>query len=174
MFILLRNLVRVWSQPDFPYRSGSEPMPYLVHSMFWVGVFMPIGAIAFVVAKLLVGDAVLNGQEVTATELYSYGGAVPLAVACAGVALAYGIWAEHTYPRYLVMIVLTGAAVWSNIRMIQTHHISWEPIAAAIGAIGAIRYLTRNPNVVDYYSRRNRKRAANQHTVPHMREDADA
>ena len=150
-------------------------MPYLIHTMFWVGVWMPIGATAFVLAKLFMRDAAtitVNGQEVTAAELFSYGGAVPLAVGLVGIALAYGIWAERSYPRYLVIIVLVGAAVWANVRMVQTWDVSWTPIAAAIGAIGAVRHLIRNPDVVDYYTRRRAKRAAGQPNAKPTGKDA--
>lgn len=132
-------------------------MPYLIHTMFWVGVWMPIGAIVFVIAKLIAGDAatfMITGHEVT-TQHFSVGfGVVPLAVAVLGVVLAYGIWAQRVYPRYLVMAILITSAVWLNVQMFRTMHISWTPIAAAIATVTAVRYLARNPDVVEYYNRR--------------------
>lgn len=157
----LGDLIRAWRDPDFPYRRGSDPMPYLVHTMFWVGVWMPVGAICFVVLKLLLGDGLtltLEGQEITSHDLLGAGGVAPLTVALVGIALAYGIWAERSYPRYLAIAVIVAGAGWMNIRMIQTLHVSWEPIGAAIAAVGSVRYLARNPDVVDYYSRRQRRR----------------
>jgi hypothetical protein len=134
--------------------TGDKPMPFVLHSMFWIGFWMPIGAAVFVGLKLLVGESVgltVYDQDVTARDLFWGAGVIPLAVALIGIALAYGVWSKRTYPRYLSIIVLAVGALWANIRMFQTLHMSWAPIAAAIGASVSIRYLLTNPDVKEYY-----------------------
>jgi len=129
-------------------------MPFVVYTMFWFGISMPIGAVFFVCFRLLAGDdaeLTLYGQEVTSRELFVASGAIPLTVAAVGVALAYGIWSKREYPRYLSMIVLGSGALWANIRMFQTSSLSWEPIVLAIFAVSSIRYLVSNPDVKEYY-----------------------
>ena len=129
-------------------------MPFVVHSMFWVGFSMPIGAVVFVCLKLLLGESVdltLYDQAVTSRALFFGAGVIPLAVALIGIALAYGVWSKRTYPRYLSMIVLAAEALWANVRMFQTSSVSWEPIAAAIAASVSIKYLLTNPDVKEYY-----------------------
>lgn len=131
-------------------------MPFVLHTMFWVGFWMPVGAVLVVCLKLFAGDYGsfhLYDQEVTAADLFISGGAIPLAVAAIGVALAYGIWSKREYPRYLSILVLAAGALWANIRMFRTLEISWAPIAAAIAASASIKYLLTNPDVKEYYRR---------------------
>lgn len=129
-------------------------MPFVVHSMFWVGFGMPILALVFVGLKLLLGESVdltLYDQEVTSRDLFFGAGLIPLAVALIGIALAYGVWSKRTYPRYLSIMILAAEALWANVRMFQTLNISWEPIGFAIGASISIKYLLTNPDVKEYY-----------------------
>ena len=151
---MITELIRTLRQPDFPYRAGHKPMPLVLHRMFWVGLWMLIGGPAFAGLKLLANEHisifVLN-QEVTSHDLLVSAGVVPLSVAAVGVALAYGVWAERTYPRYLSIGVLAAGALWVNVRMFHTLSFSIEAIAASIAAIGSIRYLLRSADVRAYY-----------------------
>lgn len=155
---VIRKLLGTFRHPDFPYRSGDTPMPFVVHSMFWVGFWMPIGAVVFVCLKLFFAESVdLTLYDLTfydqagTSDLFLGAGFIPLTVALIGIALAYGVWSRRTYPRYLSIIVLAAEAAWANVRMFQTTSISWEPIALAIGAGVSIKYLLTNPDVKEYY-----------------------
>jgi hypothetical protein len=150
---VIRERLKAFRHPDFPYRTGDKPMPFVLHGMFWVGFWMPIGAMVFVGLKLLVGDVELTlyDQDVTSRDLLLGAGVIPITVAFVGIALAYGIWSKRAYPRYLSIVVLVAGALWANIRMFQTLSISWAPIAAAIGAIVSTKYLLMNPDVKEYY-----------------------
>lgn len=132
---------------DFPYRSGSKPMPKILHGMFWSGVVMVLVPIVAAVAKLFWPDKVtilLGGQDTTRFVLP--------AIVIIGAALAYGVWAEHEYARYLAMAVLIAIASW----MIWLMFVDFSPalIVEVIGTGTALRYLVRNPDVIEYYTRR--------------------
>jgi hypothetical protein len=151
---MITELVRTLRQPDFPYKAGHKPMPFVLHTMFWVGFWMPIGAGVFVGLRLLAGDHVklyVLDQDVAWDDRFLSAGVVASFVAAVGIALAYGVWAERTYPRHLSIVVLAAGALWANVRMFQTLNLSWAPIAVLIVAIGSIRYLLVNADVREYY-----------------------
>lgn len=135
---------------DFPYRPGSDPMPAVLHATFRTAVGVSVCAPAVFFLRRAGNDGFTFG-------LFGYTAASPLvmllAIPAICASLAYGVWAQRRYARFLAAGSLAAAVLAGAYAMLVARQVRLDALFEMAAALGSIRYLLRNADVIAYYAR---------------------